>query len=142
MGKPTPLATVKDKFGGRAELVGKLADMVDDLHDEGDSAVKSRLMGLSNKKLLRLYTIEQAVREKFGDREKLIDHLMAARKTAGLTANDDYKDKLQALSKGRLLDLSKSKLGVAAAKWTPEQKMKSKHGRKQIERAKSKLGQA
>lgn len=142
MGKPSPLQIVKDKFGGRAELVGKLADMVDDLHDDGDEAVKSTLMGLSNKKLLRLYRIEQDVREQYGDRAKLIDHILSDRKKAGLTANDTARTKLESYSKGRLLDMSKEKHPEPAPKWTAEQKMKSKRGRKQIERAQSKLGQS
>ena len=135
----SPKATVEAKFKDRSKLVDQLADMVDDLHDDGKAGVRSRLAGLSNKKLLRLYKIEQAVRERYGDREKLIEAIVATRKKAGLTANDHYRESISGYSKGRLLDLTRHKPGDAATKQTPEQRLKSKRGRKQRERAQSKL---
>ena len=42
--KKSPMQTVKDKFGGRADLVAKLVPMVDKMHgDDSDDAVRSRL---------------------------------------------------------------------------------------------------
>lgn len=136
--RPTPLQVVKKSFQDRAGLVAKLAEMVD--RQRGDSTVeevKFRLMGLSNKKLLRLYEVEQKVREKFGDREKLLEHIVTVRKAAGLTADETFRQKLGTFSKARLLDLSRTRYGERPAKLTPEQKAAKRRGRKQKERAKS-----
>ena len=141
MASKSPLQQVKDS-GGREKLVSDLAGMVDDLHGEGSDSLKSRLSGLSNKKLVRLYQIENKVRENFGDRAKLVEHIVAARLEAGLTADENFKNSLASCSKGRLLDMTRQKFGARAAKQTPEQRMKSKRGRKQRERAQSKLAQS
>lgn len=135
----SPLQIVKDKFGGRAKLVEQLVGMVDKQNgDDSTDQVKSRLMGLSNEKLLRLYKVEQTVRERFGDRAKLVAKIVDARKQAGLTVDDAYRAKLDGFSKARLLDLSREKHPERAQKLTPEQKLASKRGRKQRERAASK----
>lgn len=139
--KKTPMQTVKDKFGGRADLVGKLVSMVDKQHgDDSDDAVRGRLMGLPNKKLLRLYAVEQKVRERFGDKAKLVQHIVDARKAAGHTADEAYKTKIGTFSKARLLDMTHQKLGTKPAKLTPEQKLANKRGKKQLARAKAKIG--
>ncbi len=139
--KATPLQTVKKNFGSRADLVAKLSEMVDKQHgDESADQVKSRLSGLSNKKLLRLYQVEQKVRERFGDREKMIAHLVEARAKAGLTADDKYKVTLGTHSKARLLDMTRQKFGERPAKQSPEQRLNSKRGKKQRERAQAKIG--
>ena len=141
MASKSPLQQVKDS-GGREKLISDLAGMVDDLHGEGADSLKSRLSGLSNKKLVRLYQIENNVRENYGDRAKLVEHIIAARVQAGLTADDNFKNSLDAYSKGRLLDMTRQKFGPRATKQTAEQKLKSKRGRKQRERAQSKLAQS
>jgi len=139
--RPSPLQIVKDKFGGRAKLVDQLVSSVDKAHgDENDAAVKSRLMGLSNAKLLRLHGVEQKVREKFGDRAKLITAVVDARKKAGLSVDDAFKGTLTGATKGRLLDLTRQKLADKPAKQTPEQKLAKKRGKKQRARAMTKLG--
>jgi hypothetical protein len=136
--RPTPVQTVKKSFEGRAKLVTELAGMVDKQHgDSTPDEVKSRLMGLSNKKLLRLYQVEQKVREKFGDRAKLIEHIVSARKKGGLTADDAFRAKLETFSKARLLDMTRMNHGEKPAKQTAAEKTKSKRGRKQKDRAKS-----
>lgn len=136
--RATPLQSVKKSFENRAKLVEQLANTVDKQHgDTTPEQVKARLMGLSNKKLLRLYKVEQKVREKFGDREKLIQHIVDARKKAGLTADAAYRAKLDTFTKARLLDLTHQRLGEKPVKQTPEQKLKSKRGRKERERARS-----
>jgi len=140
--RKTPFQVVKDSFGGRESLVEKLAGMVDDLHGDGADGVKSRLQGLSNQKLIRLYRVEQTVRERYGDRAKLIDHVLGARTKAGLTAGDTYRAKIEKFTKARLLDLTRQKLGEAPKKQTPEQRLASKRGKKERERALSKLGKA
>lgn len=141
--RPSPLQIVKDKFGGRAKLVEQLVSSVDKQHgDETPEAVKSRLMGLSNSKLLRLYRVEQHVRERFGDREKLVSAVLDARKKAGLPSDANFKNTLTDFSKARLLDLTRQKLGEKPAKQTPEQKLAGKRGKKERTRALKKLGKA
>lgn len=139
--RKTPLQIVKEKFGGREKLVGELVGMVEKMHgDDSDASVKSRLMGLSNQKLIRLYTVEQKVRERFGDKAKMVSHIMDARKKGGLTADATLQAKLETYSKAQLLDMTRMKFAEPAAKLTPEQRMANKRGKKQIARAKAKIG--
>ena len=110
--KKTPMQHVKDNFGDRASLVAELAKVVDKQH--GDSSaddVKSRLMGLSNAKLLRLYRVEQIVRENYGDRGALESAIIDARTKAGLTADDNFKTKLATYSKAQLVDMTNMRVG-------------------------------
>lgn len=110
--KQTPLQIVKEKFGSREELAKQLAAMVDQMHgDSSKDQVKSRLMGLSNPRLLRLYAVEQTVREQYGDKAKLIDHILEVRKKAGHTADDSYRAKLETFTKARLLDVARRNYG-------------------------------
>jgi len=75
--KKSPLQTVKDTFGSREKLVDELLASADALQgDASKDETKSRLMGLSNAKLLRLMRTEQTVRERFGDRAKLGPELL------------------------------------------------------------------
>lgn len=141
--RPSPLSIVKDKFGGRAKLVEQLVNSVDKQRgDESADNVKSRLMGLSNAKLLRLYRVEQQVRERFGDRAKLVQTILDNRKKGGLPIDANIKGSLDGATKARLLDLSRQKHGEKPAKQTPEQKLAGKRGKKQRERALKKLGKA
>lgn len=139
--RKTPLQTVKDKFGDRDKLVGELVGMVDKMQgDDSDQQVRSRLMGLSNKKLLRLYAVEQKVREKFGDKDKLVASIIDARKKAGLTADETYETKIRTFSKARLMDMTRMNMPEPAKKLTPEQRMANKRGKKQRARAQAKVG--
>ncbi len=110
--KKTPMQEVKDNFGDRASLVSELVKLVDKRHgDSSANEVKSRLMGLSNAKLLRLYRVEQVVREGYGDRAKLEAAIVDARAKAGLTADDDFKAKLATYTKAQLVDMTNMRLG-------------------------------
>ena len=138
--KPTPLQNVKKNFESRSKLAETLSSMVDQQHgDSGADAVKARMMGLSNKKLLRLYKVEQTVRERFGDRAGLVKHIMDARKAAGVTADDTFRAKLDSYTKARLLDMTRQKHGTPDPKQTPEERLATKRGRKARERAMSKI---
>lgn len=139
--RPTPHQVVTKNFESRSALVDKLADMVD--KQRGDSSkddVKARLMGLSNKKLLRLYNVEQRVRERYGDRDGLVKHIIETRTQAGLTADDSFREKLDGFSKARLLDMTRQKHAPRQTKQTPEQRMAKKRGRKARARAQEKAG--
>jgi hypothetical protein len=138
--KPTPSQLVKKNFESRAGLVDKLADMVDKQHgDSSKDNVKSRLMALPNKKLLRLYEVEQRVRERFGDKAGLIKHIMTKRTEAGLTADDALRTKLEGFTKKRLLDMTKQRHAARPKKQTAEQRLAGKHGRKERARAMEKV---
>lgn len=129
--KLSPLQIVKEKFGSRAELAEQLASMVDKMHgDESESAVKSRLLGLSNTKLLRLYAVEQKVREQYGDKQKLVDAICETRRNAGHTADDAYRAKIETFTKAKLLDMTRQKYPPKPEKLTPEQKQARKRGKK------------
>lgn len=137
--KLTPLQRVKKHFGSRKDLVEQLAPMVDlSGADDTRDRAKSRLMGLSNARLLRLYEVEQKVREKFGDRDKMIEHLLDTRRKAGRTADQTLRTKLEGYTKARLLDLTRQKFPPAPQKQTPEQRMAAKRGKKQRARAAAK----
>ncbi|MBX2812279.1 MAG: hypothetical protein KTR25_10740 [Myxococcales bacterium] len=129
--KPTPLQIIKDKFGSRAELAKQLSSMVDKMHGDSSTAqVKSRLLGLSNPKLLRLYAVEQTVRERFGSKDKLVDAIVEARLTAGHTADESFRTKISGYSKARLLDLTRQKLGARSEKLTDDEKAARRKKRK------------
>lgn len=129
--KRTPLETVKEQFGSREELAKQLAAMVDKMHgDESTQQVKSRLMGLSNPRLLRLYRVEQTVREQYGDKSKLIDAIIEKRSGQGHAADETYRAKLESFTKARLLDLTRENLAPKAEKLTEEQKKARKRGKK------------
>ncbi|MGF1511702.1 MAG: hypothetical protein ACFB9M_19575 [Myxococcota bacterium] len=134
--KKTPLQTVNHRFGSREKLVEELVKTADRLKgDTSESETRSRLMGLSNSKLLRLAQVEQTVRERFGDRVKLIKHIVETRTAAGHTADADFEGKLETYSKARLLDMTRIRLGDRTPKQTPEEKLARKRGRKAKERA-------
>lgn len=129
--KKTPLQLVKEQFGSRDELAKQLSSMVDKMHgDETTQQVKSRLMGLSNPRLLRLYRVEQTVREQYGDKEKLVAAILSQRSEAGHAADESYKAKIESYSKARLLDLTREKLAPRAVKLTDEQKAARKKGKR------------
>jgi hypothetical protein len=141
--RQTPLQTIKKNFETRAKLIETLAQSADKQHgDTTVEQVKARLGGLTNKKLLRLYKVEQKVRERFGDRAKMIQHIVDVRSKAGLTADAAFRTKLETFTKARLLDLTHQTLGEKPAKLTAEQKTKLRRGRKAKERAKSAAAKA
>ncbi len=138
--RATPLQNVKKSFEGRANLAAKLAEMVDKQNgDTTTEQVKARLMGLSNQKLLRLYRVEQQVRERFGDKAKMVDTILAKRKEAGLTHDALLRTKLESYTKAHLLDLTRQNYAPAEKKLTPEQKLATKKG-KTRQRVLAKLG--
>lgn len=98
----TPLHTVKDKFGSKETLVDKLLPLLDRGEDESDEEFKERLMRVSNRKLLRLLDRANAVRERFGSRNKLVDSIIELRGTTGPQA-DAQRNTLTAQGTGRLL---------------------------------------
>lgn len=104
----SPMAVVKEKFGGKDKLVDQLVGLLDAPGAEGEGESKDdlrkRLLGAANKKLLHLHAVASTVKDKYGSRDKLVQ---AAATALGRTKDKDYVAKLGTLSTPRLLDLTK-----------------------------------
>ena len=103
----TPLHTVKNDFGSKEALVEKLVPLLDRQDSESDGEFKERLMRVSNRKLLRLWEREQTLREKFTNREQLVDQLVEAQLGRSDT---ELRNRLLGLSTGRLLSMRAGQL--------------------------------
>ena len=70
-------------------------------------------LAASNAKVLRLHRVAREVKERFGNKEKLVDALLVL---SSKTKDTDFRDKLLRFSPVRLLTLHRSweKHGVAA----------------------------
>jgi hypothetical protein len=103
MSGKSPLAVVKDKFGGKDKLVDKLVGLLES--DESKEQMRERLLSVANSKLLHLYDVASAVREAYGSREKLLE---AAAGALGRGKDKDYIAKIEIYSTARLLDVTRS----------------------------------
>lgn len=101
----TPLHTVKEKFGSKAQLVEQLVGVVQRQGDESEADLTERLLRVSNRKLVILHERENALKSGFGTREKLVSALVE--KKLG-RADADLDTKMSQYSTGRLLSLSRS----------------------------------
>ena len=88
----------------KAALAKALAPLVA-RGDEDTGALETRLKKASNAQLLRLQRATQTLKEKFGDRDKLIAAIGTARRKA---KDKDYLAKLETYSLPQLLDLAAS----------------------------------
>lgn len=91
----SPLSTVKERFGddskkAKEKLVAAVKKAGKDLWVDRLNEEKG-LEHVSNKKLLHLEQVFEAVSKKVGSREKLIDELA---KLTGRAKDDDYKARL------------------------------------------------
>lgn len=100
MSSNSPLARVKEEFGGKDKLVDKLVGLVD-AGDESKDDLRRRLLGAANSKLLRLHIVATKVKEQ-GGHEKLA---AAAAAGVGHGKDKDYVTKLESFSNGRLVDI-------------------------------------
>jgi hypothetical protein len=101
----TPLHTVKEKFGSKAQLVDQLIGLVQRQDEESDAELTERLMRVSNRKLITLHERENALKSGFGTREKLVSALVE--KKLG-RADSDLEAKIGQYSTGRLLSMSRA----------------------------------
>jgi hypothetical protein len=99
-----PFARVKALAGTKDELVKKLVEPLA-IGDEDTDALGARLRTASNAQLLRLQKVVEAVKQKYGSRDKLID---AIGKTLGKAKDNDYLAKLRTFSLPKLLDMARS----------------------------------
>lgn len=117
MSSASPLARVKEEFGGKDKLVDKLVSLVD-AGDESKDDLRKRLLGAANSKLLRLHVVATKVKQQ-GGHDQLAS---AAAAGVGHGKDKDYVTKLESLSNGRLVDIletaerrAKKKSGAPAA---------------------------
>src|SRR5882672_4581795 len=111
----SPAAIVKEHFGDKAKLVAALGPLTnDDLWVPRVNEAKG-LARVPNAKLLRLFSVLSAVKEKFGNRFKLVDAICEVEKRAG---DEGYKKRLLEYPVPRLYDVYRSaanRAGVAVA---------------------------
>lgn len=104
--RTTPLQQVKSQFGSRQGLVDQLLPLLGDSDDD----IRSRLMGTTNKKLLRIYETAKQVGERFGSRKNLVERVLALRYPNG-NADDGFIKRVEEAPMKRLLDMYRQEGG-------------------------------
>jgi hypothetical protein len=109
----TPLELVNEEHGGKEKLVDKIVGTLEQDADAEGGDLKRRLLTASNRKLVRLLRNAQALRDKYGSKEKLVAHVAGA---LGRAKDSDFVRRLDGMTQGRLLDMARSlgNRGVAA----------------------------
>ena len=108
--KQSPLARVKEEFGGKDKLVDKIVGVLDS-GDESKDELRKRLLGVSNTKLVRLFSVATRTKQA-GGHDKLVATTAEKLKRA---KDKDYVAKLGEFSNGRLLDMLQSAEGRSAS---------------------------
>src|SRR4051794_20704216 len=98
--KKSPLSRVKDEFGGKDKLVDKIVGVLDS-GDESKDDLRKRLLGVANRKLVRLHATATRTKQE-GGHEKLA---ASAAEKLGRAKDKDYVTKLETFSNGRLVDM-------------------------------------
>jgi hypothetical protein len=101
MSHNSPLARVKEEFGGKDKLVDKIVGLLGSTGDEPKDELRKRLLGAANRKLIRLHDKASSLKQ-HGGHDKLAD---AAAAGLGRSKDKDYVQKLGTYSSGRLLDM-------------------------------------
>jgi hypothetical protein len=104
VGPRHPKARVGEIHGGKEALAKTLAASLATQAEDSDT-VAGKLKTASNMQLLRLQKVVQAVKDKWGSREKLIEALSTASQKS---KDKDYLAKLSTFSLPRLYDLAQS----------------------------------
>ena len=107
----TPLQQVKDQ-GGKEKLVDRIMGMIERGEEEAD-ALRKRLLAVSNQKLLRLAQNADALKSRYGSRDKLAGSLADA---LGRAKDSGYVKKLGTYSPGRLVDMARRLVKDGAAR--------------------------
>lgn len=97
-----PRGRVAEHHGTKAALAKAIAPLLART-DEDAGALEGRLKKASNAQLLRLQRATKTLKDKYGDREKLIAAIGAAQRKA---KDKDYLAKLDTMSLPVLLDLA------------------------------------
>lgn len=102
VGPRHPMARVAAAHGTKAALASAIAAAIART-DQDTGALENQLKKASNAQLLRLQRATQTLKEKFGNREKLIAAIGAA---TNKSKDKDYLAKLDSYSLPQLLDLA------------------------------------
>ncbi|HVV17196.1 MAG TPA: hypothetical protein VHH90_08335 [Polyangia bacterium] len=130
----SPLARVKDEFGGKDKLVDKLVGILDAGEGSKDDLRKT-LLGVANRKLVRLHAVATRTKD-VGGHDKLVT---TTAERLNRAKDKDYVAKLDGLSDAKLLDMlsvAERKAKDAAAK-PPVAKAPKKAAEKTAKPAKS-----
>jgi hypothetical protein len=103
MATKSPLARVKEEFGGKDKLVDKIVGLLGS-GDEPKDEMRRRLLGAANSKLVRLHGVAVQVKE-LGGKDQLAS---AAAQEMGRAKDKDYVAKLGTFSSGKLVDMLQS----------------------------------
>jgi len=98
--KTGPLARVKEEFGGKDKLVDKIVGVLDS-GDESKDELRKRLLGVSNTKLIRLFSVATKTKQA-GGHDKLV---ASTAEKLNRGKDKDFVAKLDSYSDGRLLDV-------------------------------------
>ena len=96
----SPLARVKDEFGGKDKLVDKLVGVLD-AGDGSKDDLRKTLLGVANRKLVRLHAVATRTKE-VGGHDKLVT---TTAERLNRAKDKDYVAKLDGLSDAKLLDM-------------------------------------
>ena len=99
MAVQTPKQQVSTRFGTRGDLVSALMPLIG-----GGDDTRSKLMGTTNKKLLRLYEVAKDVEQRFGGKAGLIDALAKLQFSNG-SPNPGWRESMESKSVKRLWDM-------------------------------------
>ncbi|MCH2108149.1 MAG: hypothetical protein MK135_02380 [Polyangiaceae bacterium] len=119
----TPLAIVKEKFGGKKELIAAVEKLATDKLWL-DRVSEKGLAHVSNAKLLRLHASLEDAKARFGSRDKLIAAISEFEKR---TKDEGFQARLAKYPLPRLIDLhdaAKKRAAVAATQPAPAKKAK------------------
>lgn len=105
--KKSPLQMVKDRFGGKDKLVAELVGLMKRPTELTKDQFRKRLMAQSNRKLMILHARETTIKERFGNRDKLIDALLAARMGKQKKEDKGFRTHLENRTNGQLLELAR-----------------------------------
>jgi hypothetical protein len=114
MATTSPLARVKEEFGGKDKLVDKIVGLLDS-GDESKDDLRKRLLSAANRKLIRLHAVATQVKTA-GGKDQIA---AAAAQELGKGKDKDYLAKLSTFSSGKLVDIltsAKKRNGRAAPK--------------------------
>ena len=100
MSRETPLQKMKRLHGSKDKLIAAVVKALQGLGADADD-LDERLAGAPNGRLLRLLDAAQAVQERYGSKDKLVDAICTAE---GKAKDGDYRERLGGEPIPKLLD--------------------------------------
>jgi len=102
--KLSPMQLVKKEYGSKKELAAKVIPLIEKPESETAEEFAKRVETLSNTKLLRLLKVGTAVKE-LGGKSAVADKVYKRVRGEKNKIDQDYLNKLNSFSMGRLLDM-------------------------------------